>query len=184
MADESLTIVFMPESAYGPTNNCVGIGKVLGLHGVHAIRALGMIVFAWWLGLLSSWMRERRISPLWFWLVLLAALLSPVVRWGAMVTRPEIWQGFLWMLMLMELAGSFRKSRRWTSWRLPVLLAAAAYIHFEAIVWLVPALVGLFPIASELGPMSMGRRLKEWGKRIIEYRADTTVAAIRKAMEK
>ena len=24
-----LTILFMPESAYGPTNNCVGIGKRL-----------------------------------------------------------------------------------------------------------------------------------------------------------
>ena len=24
-----LTILFMPESAYGPTNNCIGIGDVL-----------------------------------------------------------------------------------------------------------------------------------------------------------
>ena len=26
---DPLTIVFMPESAYGPTNNCIGIGKIL-----------------------------------------------------------------------------------------------------------------------------------------------------------
>ena len=26
---DRLTILFMPESAYGPTNNCIGIGKVL-----------------------------------------------------------------------------------------------------------------------------------------------------------
>ena len=29
MSDRPLTILFMPESAYGPTNQCVGIGKVL-----------------------------------------------------------------------------------------------------------------------------------------------------------
>src|SRR4051795_10822169 len=29
MPDKPLTILFMPESAYGPTNNCVGIGDVL-----------------------------------------------------------------------------------------------------------------------------------------------------------
>ncbi len=29
MTDRPLTILFMPESAYGPTNQCIGIGKVL-----------------------------------------------------------------------------------------------------------------------------------------------------------
>ena len=29
MSDRPLTILFMPESAYGPTNQCIGIGKVL-----------------------------------------------------------------------------------------------------------------------------------------------------------
>ena len=33
MGDDRLTIVFMPESAYGPTNNCIGIGKVLEFAG-------------------------------------------------------------------------------------------------------------------------------------------------------
>src|SRR5918992_878057 len=31
MAEDGLTVVFMPESAYGPTNNCVGIGKLVDL---------------------------------------------------------------------------------------------------------------------------------------------------------
>ena len=39
MADEPLTIVFMPESAYGPTNNCVGIGKVLERRGHRVVFA-------------------------------------------------------------------------------------------------------------------------------------------------
>jgi len=37
--DRPLTIVFMPESAYGPTNNCVGIGKVLERRGHRVVFA-------------------------------------------------------------------------------------------------------------------------------------------------
>ncbi|MDH4112700.1 MAG: glycosyltransferase [Actinomycetota bacterium] len=37
--DERLTIVFMPESAYGPTNNCVGIGKILERRGHRVVFA-------------------------------------------------------------------------------------------------------------------------------------------------
>ena len=29
MTERPLTILFVPESAYGPTNNCTGIGDVL-----------------------------------------------------------------------------------------------------------------------------------------------------------
>ena len=39
MGDERLTIVFMPESAYGPTNNCIGIGKVLERRGHRVVFA-------------------------------------------------------------------------------------------------------------------------------------------------
>ena len=36
---ERLTILFMPESAYGPTNNCIGIGKVLERRGHRVVFA-------------------------------------------------------------------------------------------------------------------------------------------------
>ncbi len=36
---QPLTILFMPESAYGPTNNCVGIGDVLLRHGHRVVFA-------------------------------------------------------------------------------------------------------------------------------------------------
>jgi MGT family glycosyltransferase len=39
MSDGRLTIVFMPESAYGPTNNCIGIGKVLEQRGHRIVFA-------------------------------------------------------------------------------------------------------------------------------------------------
>jgi MGT family glycosyltransferase len=38
MADP-LTVVFMPESAYGPTNNCVGIGRILRQRGHRVVFA-------------------------------------------------------------------------------------------------------------------------------------------------
>jgi len=37
MADQSKTVVFFPEGAFGPTNNCVGIGEVLRRRGHRAV---------------------------------------------------------------------------------------------------------------------------------------------------
>ena len=39
MAHESRTILFMPESAYGPTNNCIGIGDILRRRGHRVVFA-------------------------------------------------------------------------------------------------------------------------------------------------
>jgi MGT family glycosyltransferase len=39
MADVPLTALFMPESAYGPTNNCIGIGTVLRRRGHRVVFA-------------------------------------------------------------------------------------------------------------------------------------------------
>lgn len=53
MPNERLTILFMPESAYGPTNNCVGIGKVLERRGHRVVFAAE-----------ASW--KGRLAPLGF----------------------------------------------------------------------------------------------------------------------
>jgi MGT family glycosyltransferase len=50
---QPLTIVFMPESAYGPTNNCIGIGDVLRRRGHRVVFAAE-----------SSW--NGRLEPLGF----------------------------------------------------------------------------------------------------------------------
>jgi MGT family glycosyltransferase len=39
MSKRPLTVLFMPESAYGPTNNCVGIGHVLSSRGHRVVFA-------------------------------------------------------------------------------------------------------------------------------------------------
>jgi len=53
MTTDRLTIVFMPESAYGPTNNCVGIGKILERRGHRVVFAAE-----------ASW--KGRLEPLGF----------------------------------------------------------------------------------------------------------------------
>jgi UDP:flavonoid glycosyltransferase YjiC (YdhE family) len=50
---QPLTIVFMPESAYGPTNNCIGIGKILEQRGHRIVFAAE-----------ASW--KGRLEPLGF----------------------------------------------------------------------------------------------------------------------
>src|SRR5512138_2232554 len=49
MGSEPLTVLFMPESAYGPTNNCVGIGDVLRKRG----HRVGFAAEASWAGRLE-----------------------------------------------------------------------------------------------------------------------------------
>jgi MGT family glycosyltransferase len=53
MPDDRLTIVFMPESAYGPTNNCIGVGKILEQRGHRVVFAAE-----------ASW--KGRLEPLGF----------------------------------------------------------------------------------------------------------------------
>jgi MGT family glycosyltransferase len=48
--NDRLTIVFMPESAYGPTNNCIGIGKILEQRGHRVVFAAE----ASWVGKLEA----------------------------------------------------------------------------------------------------------------------------------
>src|ERR1700758_2961975 len=53
MSKRPLTILFMPESAYGPTNNCIGIGDVLRRQGHRVVFAAE-----------ASW--KGRLAPLGF----------------------------------------------------------------------------------------------------------------------
>jgi UDP:flavonoid glycosyltransferase YjiC (YdhE family) len=53
MSERPLTILFMPESAYGPTNNCIGIGDVLRRRGHRVVFAAE-----------ASW--KGRLAPLGF----------------------------------------------------------------------------------------------------------------------
>jgi MGT family glycosyltransferase len=91
MSDRPLTVLFMPESAYGPTNQCVGIGKVLLARGHRVVFAAE-----------ASW--NGRLSPLGFEedLVDLAPPEPPVE--GEVPDAGKFWKDFI-----RETAPEFRK---------------------------------------------------------------------------
>jgi len=86
---ERLTILFMPESAYGPTNNCIGIGKVLERRGHRVIFAAE-----------ASW--RGRLEPLGFEEDLVD--LAPPPEDGA-----EQDAGQFWTYFVIQTAPEFRK---------------------------------------------------------------------------
>jgi MGT family glycosyltransferase len=90
MMAQPLTVLFMPESAYGPTNNCVGIGDVLRRRGHRVVFAAE-----------ASW--KGRLEPLGFDedLVDLAPPPPP--------DAPEQDAGQFWKDFIRDTAPEFRK---------------------------------------------------------------------------
>jgi MGT family glycosyltransferase len=89
VADRDLTILFMPESAYGPTNNCVGIGDVLRRRGHRVVFAAE-----------ASW--RGRLAPLGFEEDLVE--LAPPPADGAAQDAGQFWKDFI-----QNTAPEFRK---------------------------------------------------------------------------
>jgi UDP:flavonoid glycosyltransferase YjiC (YdhE family) len=90
MMAQPLTVLFMPESAYGPTNNCIGIGDVLRRRGHRVVFAAE-----------ASW--KGRLEPLGFVedLVDLAPPPPP--------DAPEQDAGQFWKDFIRDTAPEFRK---------------------------------------------------------------------------
>jgi len=117
MPERSLTILFMPESAYGPTNNCIGIGDVLRRRGHRVVFAAE-----------ASW--KGRLETLGFTedLVDLAAPASDAA--GAEAADEDA--GQFWKDFIRDTAPEFRKPtiEQLETWIRPVweeLIAGARY---------------------------------------------------------
>jgi len=124
---EPLTILFMPESAYGPTNNCVGIGDVLRRRGHRVVFAAE-----------ASW--RGKLAPLGFIedLVDLAAPADPDggPEDGSEEAEPEGTgdAGQFWKEFIARTAPEFRKPtiEQLDTWIRPVwaeLIDGARYCH-------------------------------------------------------
>src|SRR6187431_3470898 len=85
---EPRTIVFFPEGAFGPTNNCVGIGNVLRSRGHRVV----FIVEESFAGTLDAKGFEERL-----------------MRLGPPPTEPEV-PGQFWIDFIRDTAPVFRKS--------------------------------------------------------------------------
>jgi MGT family glycosyltransferase len=107
-----LTILFMPESAYGPTNNCIGIGDILRRRGHRVVFAAE-----------ASW--QGKLEPLGFTEDLVS--LSPP-------SDTEQDAGQFWKDFIASTAAEFRKPtiEQLDTWVKPVweeLIAGAKYSH-------------------------------------------------------
>jgi MGT family glycosyltransferase len=92
MADRPLTVLFLPESAYGPTGNCIGIGNVLLQQGHRVVFAAE-----------SSW--QGKLEPLGF-VEDLVDLAPPV---EASDDGAEQDAGAFWKEFIKETSPEFRK---------------------------------------------------------------------------
>ena len=90
MSDRRLTILFWPESAYGPTNQCIGLGKVLLDRGHRVVFAAE-----------SSW--KGRLAPLGFEEELVDLAAPPEDATG------DEDAGAFWKEFIRETAPEFRK---------------------------------------------------------------------------
>jgi MGT family glycosyltransferase len=92
MMAQPLTVLFMPESAYGPTNNCIGIGDVLRRRGHRVVFAAE-----------ASW--SGRLEPLGFLEDLVDLAPAPEPAPGAPVQDA----GQFWKDFIRDTAPEFRK---------------------------------------------------------------------------
>jgi MGT family glycosyltransferase len=112
-ADRQLTVLFMPESAYGPTNNCIGIGDVLRRRGHRVVFAAE----ASWKGKLTGLDFEEDLVDL-----------APPPDPGA----PEADAGQFWKDFIRDTSPEFRKPtiEQLDTWVRPVweeLITGARY---------------------------------------------------------
>ena len=107
---EGRTVLFMPESAYGPTNNCIGIGDILRRRGHRVVFAAE-----------ASW--KGKLSALGFE--------EDLVELSAPPDEPQD-AGQFWKDFIRDTAGEFRKPtiEQLDTWIRPVweeLIAGARY---------------------------------------------------------
>jgi MGT family glycosyltransferase len=114
MTTKPLTILFMPESAYGPTNNCIGIGDVLRRRGHRVVFAAE-----------ASW--QGKLDPMGF-----AEDLVNLAEPPADAAEQDA--GQFWKEFIASTAAEFRKPtiEQLDTWIRPVweeLIAGARYCH-------------------------------------------------------
>jgi MGT family glycosyltransferase len=113
MPQRPLTILFMPESAYGPTNNCVGVGDVLRRRGHRVVFAAE-----------ASW--QGKLEPLGF--------TEDLVNLAPPAAETEQDAGQFWKDFIASTAAEFRKPtiEQLETWIKPVwaeLITGARFSH-------------------------------------------------------
>jgi hypothetical protein len=148
--------VMLPQAPFEPTYRIwnfntmplypllIGLVRLVGIDGIWALKILPL---GFWAasGVVLTWRLLRAGLP---WLFALAISLvfamDPTLRWGSVLVRPESLIGLFGMLIVLDLSLPPQGETKPTTWRndkIAILLALAAYAHFNAVHLVFPVLV-------------------------------------------
>ena len=141
----------------------LGVNRAMGAEfGIRAVSILGLLFLGWFVFKIAS--RELRAGLA--IMLGLAVVVDPISRWGAMAVRTEIWVALTGVFLFGEL---LRKEPR--LWRISLALALGALFHYDAIILVPAAIIGLFPE----GVSRPDDLLKEWWRRLWQVGVRTLI---------
>jgi hypothetical protein len=106
-----------------------GLLRSFGLDSIVALRSLGILV---WMGLgLMGFFRLQSQRPSLAWLWILAFLTSPMLKWGSTLINTQILIVAIGFLLIRAI-----ERRAWSM--VSFLLALSVYVHYQAIVLVLP----------------------------------------------
>ena len=162
--------VMLPQAPFEPTYRIfnfntmplypilVGLGRLIGIDGSHAIKLWPLAAYGLSGSLLSAWLYRAGLPFLGALSVGVALSLDPGMRWAAVLVRPESLIGLCGVALVLGLSLGFPARFRPRGLWHPVaaLLAIAAYAHFNAIHLLFPVVLTCLMAPQEL--MAIGLR--------------------------
>jgi hypothetical protein len=147
--------VMLPQAPFEPTYRIynfntmplypilVGLGRLVGIDGSHAIKVWPLGAYGLSGSLLGFALYRRGLPFVLALLVSLTMMLDPGMRWAAVLVRPESLIGLFGMALVLGLSLGFPERLRPRGLWHPVsaLLAGAAYAHFNAVHLLFPVVL-------------------------------------------
>lgn len=149
--------VMLPQAPFEPTYRIfnfntmplypilIGLGRLVGIDGSHALKIWSLGFFAATGALLGTSLFRARLPAMLALIFTLGFALNPALRWASVLVRPESLIGLCGLALVLGLTLGFpRKLRPAGLWDpASALLAVAAYAHFNAIHLVFPVIVAL-----------------------------------------
>ncbi len=162
--------VMLPQAPFEPTYRIfnfntmplypmlVGIGRLVGIDGSHAIKLWPLAAYGLSGSLLSAAVYLAGLPWIGALLLGLVMTLDPGMRWAAVLVRPESLIGLFGVALVLGLSLGFPERFRARGLWHPVaaLLALGAYAHFNAVHLLFPVVVSV-----AIAPGSWADRIRE-----------------------